>query len=201
MSSDYKQINKHFFKSWVFITFGGYILGFVLTMVGLIAGDLISENWITMPEFQVVVGISMGAGVGLAQRRIVGKYIGVGKQWVWTSIIGLGLSFLLFDFISIVFKETTLNWDFLPFALIFGGLLIGVFQLRMLRVHSKRAIWWIPACIVGWFLAGLMSNVTFTGEWDAILNLGMILSGGVVLGIVTGGMLVWILRSSQSSTL
>ena len=195
MNFEHGQINKHFFKRWVFITFVGYIIGFVLTMIGLIAGDLISENWTTMPEFQAVIGISMGAGVGLAQRRIIGKWIGAGKQWVWASIIGLGLSFLFFDLIAIVWNGATHDWDSLPLALAFGGLFIGLLQLRMLRVHSKRAIWWIPACIAGWVLAGLASNVTFTGEWDAILNLGMILSGGIILGVVTGGMLVWMHRS------
>ncbi len=195
MSFRHGQINKHFFKRWVLVTFGGYLLGFVLTMIGLIIGDLISEKWTTMPEFQFVIGMSMGAGVGFAQRRIIRKWIGVGKQWIWTTIIGLGLSFLIFDLIAIALNGVAQDWDSLYLALVFGGLLIGLIQLRMLRLHSKRAIWWIPTCIVGWVLAGLVSNVTFNGEWDVIVNLCMRLCGGVFVGSVTGVMLVWVLRN------
>ena len=183
------QGGRRFITHWVSVTFGGYLLGFALTMLGLIAGDLFGLPTV----FQSVIGLGMGAGVGFAQRRLAKQALGAAKHWVWTTAVGLWAGFLVFDIIEVAGGELP-NRHSLQYDIVLGGLFVGLLQRRVLSSYSDRANWWVLACILGWSLAGRAANVTFTGQWDAILNLGMILMGGVILGIVTGGALIWLKR-------
>ncbi|MCK4775231.1 MAG: hypothetical protein KAT30_10615 [Candidatus Krumholzibacteria bacterium] len=193
ISSEHGQADRRFFTRWVLATFAGYCLGFVLTILGAIAGDLIG-----MPESQFIVGIGMGAGVGFAQGRAARKWLGATIHWVWTTVIGMGVAFVVFDLVAAVWSEFS---DVLSLQLdvIFGGLLVGLLQRRILRSHSDKANWWVPACVAAWSLAAWTASVTPAGGQNAFLNLGMILFGGVVLGVVTGGALVWIRRHGAAS--
>jgi hypothetical protein len=81
------------------------------------------------------------------------------------------------------------------------GVLVGLLQYRLLSSKSDKAIWWIPTCIAGWTLVAagigvvIGASAAIPGRWlEALVNITIILSGGVVLGAVTGGSLVWILR-------
>jgi hypothetical protein len=169
-------------------TFVGYLLGFVLIILGGIAGDLIG-----LPGSDFIVGIGMGVGIGYAQGRVARQWLGATRHWVWASVIGLGGLFLVEDLVAAAWSEFD-SLHSLQLDVTIGGLFVGLLQRRILCSHSERANWWVPACVVGWGLAAWTASVTFTGALDAILNLGMILMGGVVLGVVTGGALVWILR-------
>ncbi len=181
--------DRTFFIRWVRGTFFGWLLGFVISMVGLMLGELIS-----MPGDEFGFGIGMGVGVGYAQARVARQWLGATGPWVWASVIGLGVPFVAFDLIRAFWSEFPGLFPRQFDAVVIGGLFVGFLQLRILRPHSERASWWVPACVVGWTLAALMPDVTFSGSGDAILNLIMILMGGVVLGVVTGGALVWMLR-------
>lgn len=194
MSSEHSQADRHFFARWVRGTFAGWLLGFVFIILGAIAGDLIG-----MRESQFIVGIGMGAGVGYAQGRVAKQWLGATRHWVWASVIGMGVPFVVFDLVAAVWSEFP-NLLLLPLVAI-GGLLVGLLQRRILCSHSDRANWWVPACVAGWTLAagtaasGPLLDIIFPGRWlSAILNLGVILLGGVVLGVVTGRVLVWMLR-------
>ena len=189
---DQNRTGRRFFFRWVRLTFAGYLLGFVLTMLGLIAGEVIG-----LPEFQIVVGAAMGAGVGFTQNRLARNWLAAGRLWAWASVLGLGASFLIFDLAALVWGNLP-NRESLQLDIALGGLLVGLLQWRVLARHMERAGWWVLASVVGWTLAGRVSNVTFSGDWDALLNLGMILLGGVVLGVVTGGVLVWMVGRSQT---
>ena len=188
MSSEHIQADRHFFIRWVRATFAGYLLGFVLIILGGIAGDLIG-----MPESQFIVGVGMGAGVGFAQGRMARKWLGATRHWALASFIGLGVPFVMFDLVTAGLSG---SYNLLALALdvAIAGLLVGLLQRRILRSHTDRANWWVPACVIGWTLAAWTASATPAGGQDALLNLGMILSGGVVLGVVTGGALVWVLR-------
>ncbi len=188
MSIELSQAELKFFIRWVRSTFFGYLSGFVIIILGGIVGDLIG-----IPGSDFIIGIGMGAGIGYAQGRQARQWLGATWPWVWATVIGLGVPFVLEDLLS----ATGIEFDglhSLQLDVAICGLLVGLLQLRLLRSHSDRAIWWVPVCVVGWTLAAWTASVNFIGEWDAILNLGMILMGGVVLGVVTGGALVWMLR-------
>ena len=194
MSPEHSQADRQFFTRWVRGTFAGWLLGFVFIILAAIAGDLIG---IGERESQFIVGIGMGAGVGYAQGRVARQWFGATRRWAWATVIGMGVPFVASDFASAVWSEFSFS---LPLVVVIGGLLVGLLQRRVLRSHSDRANWWVPACVAGWSLAAgtaAVSGVLSSGPsdpWLVILNVGVILLGGVVLGIVTGGALVWMLR-------
>ena len=57
-----------------------------------------------------------------------------------------------------------------------GSVIGGLLQARVLPSHASRASWWVVATVVSWGLA-----------W----SLG--LAGGIALGAVGGGVLIWLL--------
>lgn len=195
MSPEHSQTDRQFFTRWVRGTFVGWVLGFILIILAAITGDLIGTG---ETESQFIVGIGMGAGVGYIQGRMARQWFGASNRWAWATVIGMGVPFIASDFIGAVWSEYSFS---LPLTVAIGGLLVGLLQRRILCSHSGRANWWVPACFAGWTLAAGTAALSggfldiFPRVWPvAILNLGVILFGGVVLGIVTGGALVWILR-------
>lgn len=193
MGSDHRQEDRQFFTRWVRGTLVGWLLGLLIIIVAGIGGDLIGMG---DADSQVIIGLGMGAGVGYAQGRVVKRWLGAARNWVWTSAIGIGVPFVVFDFVGAI-------WSRLPdvvrleLEIAICGLVVGALQRRVLSPHSSRANWWIPACVAGWTLAtgtaasGSLIDSIFLGK---LLNLATILLGGAVLGLVTGGALVWIRR-------
>ncbi|RMG44634.1 MAG: hypothetical protein D6718_09615 [Acidobacteria bacterium] len=194
MSARHRPAGREFFKRWVGATFAGWLLGFVFIVLAAAGGDLIGVG---DGESQFIVGIAMGAGVGYAQGRVMRRRLDVTWGWVWASAIGLGVPVGAFDIATAVWGE---SWPSIPIAVVTGGLLAGLLQRRILRSRCARADWWVPACVAGWTSAtgtaavsGLLPSGPSAG-WFALVNIAVILLGGVVLGIVTGGALVWMLR-------
>lgn len=112
---------------------------------------------------------------------------------MWATVIGLGTPLVLLDIIEAIWSEFD-KLHSLQLDIAICSLMVGLLQRRILRPHSDKANWWVLVSVAAWTSAAWTASVTFTGEWDAILNLGMILFGGVVLGVVIGGALVWISR-------
>ena len=176
---------------WVRATFLGWLLGFVGLLVGIAVAEMIVP-W----ESQFAVGVGMGWGVAFVQGRWLAKRVESAKGWVWAGLLGLGLPFIVFDIVDAVGGQLPhrLLWDVTS-----GALLTGYLQWRVLRRNTKRAGWWVPACVVGWGGALLAVDLPhLLGYTDsALVNLAAILSGGVVLGLVSGGVLVWLLKGSS----
>jgi len=170
---------------WIRATTLGWLLGFVFVVVLAIVWDMIGG------EAQFMVGVGMGAGVGYLQGRVARTWTGRIRPWLWASIIGMGLPFVLWD----VGSATGLKALFsLPVCVLSGGLLTGVLQHRLLRPRFQRTSWWIPACIVGWGLpAGIiaLSGSGLVSPVFGILSTVAMLLGGVLLGAVTGKALQW----------
>ena len=108
--------------------------------------------------------------------------------------------FLLWDLSAVIGAQSLFS---LPLSVLVGGLFVGILEWRLLRSHSARAIWWVPACLVGW---GLPAAAIALGDWGAfprpggqLLSLGAMLFGGVVLGAVTGKALSWMLGPSVAA--
>jgi len=170
-------------------TFLGWLLGFVLVIVLAIAWDVIGGG------AQFMIGIGMGAGVGLAQGRVARGWLQAPRQWVGASVIGMGGPFVLGDLLS----ATGVDFPYsLPIYVATGGLLAGFLQRRLLRPHSDRANGWVPASVVGWTLpvslVVLNDLDVIPGALGTILFLVAALFGGAVLGAVTGTILIWMLR-------
>jgi len=182
-------------RSWVFTTFGGYAIGFVLAVVLIIAADSIG-----IPS-KAPLGIGMGLGVGLAQRPLARQYIGIGNGWLWSYVAGLTLPMLAYDVARLFLP--TLDVHIAAFVLI-GGALTGVLQWRLLRARLSNAVWWIPAMTVAWSIAGALVVVSdrylpkIPGIIGALLYISMILFGGVVVGLTQRALLQRYVRTAPA---
>jgi hypothetical protein len=180
--------DRGLFVSWLLASFAGWLLGLVLILTAALLGDMLGFG-----GSQFIIGAGMGTGIGYMQGRILQHLSGAAGPWLWASLMGMGAPFLVSDL---------LTWAGLPFPLPLsvgaGGLLAGFLQRRILASLTPRANWWIPASFAGWILAAGMVAISsvltgvLAGFYGTLINLVLILLGGVVLGAVTGGALIWI---------
>lgn len=171
---------------WIKATFWGWLLGVALILILSSVLDAVG-----IEDMQFYVGVGMGLGVGFTQWLLLRKYTDISASWIWASVTGLGLPFLIID----VFLKN-LGGHKLPFSVIAGGMLVSLFQYALLKCKSPKASLWIPACFAGWALAAgtvltinFMMTIKSEGMMNLVLffaNLILILSGGIVLGLITG---------------
>jgi hypothetical protein len=182
------QAGWGFWLGWVLASTVGWIVSVImgLFMCGL-SRDLLGD-WSCNLAWGIVIGIGVGVMQWLVLRRRVS---GVG-WWVLASaaagygimqgvpfVLSLSLSFgLLLRFTGVA-------------AL--GGAVTGILQWLVLRGKVSRAGWWVLASTVGW---GLCMAVMVAGmeAVGAVYGSLRMVGSGAVLGAVTGGALVWLLR-------
>lgn len=171
---------------WTKATFIGWLLGVFLILSLSSALDAAG-----IEHMQFYLGVGMGAGVGLSQWFFFRSFLKLNSSWIFASLFGLGLPFLILDVIG---KDFIINKLILGVA--FGGLTAGFFQFMILRKQSATAYLWIIGSVIAWTLAALTMLVidyTMTLKTSgsanlllALLNLLIILSGGLILGVCTG---------------
>jgi hypothetical protein len=121
----------------------------------------------------------------LAVRRLVS----LTYRWVWGAAIGLGIPFIVAVVIDEIWFSTSEASDiWLVLLAAVGGAFTGVLQAPTLRPYTPLAQWWVLASIIAWGLAWLIS---------ALLGEGGFLLGGIILGAVSGSLLIWILKFSS----
>jgi hypothetical protein len=74
-----------------------------------------------------------------------------------------------------------------------GGVVTGALQWLVLRPKIPRSGWWVPTCALGWVVSVIGVRALPWGGDDSDALRGMVLTGAV-LGMLTGGVLVWLLR-------
>jgi hypothetical protein len=152
--------------------------------------DLIhAGNW-------VYIGVGMGLSIGFAQWCIARKWFGATSQWMWASTIGGAIPFLIADLFGKLWNQN--RWFFMPALAAAGGLLAGLLQRSSLRSYSDRTNWWIAASGAAWMCPALFIQIAvYPGHprtpLEAVRNIGSIMLGGGVLGVVTGSALVWLI--------
>lgn len=178
------------FARWIRASFIGWFIGILLILALAIGFDSIG-----IEHLQFFMGIGMGIGVGYMQWKVLKKAIGIEKNWVWTSIVGLGAPMLLLDLLK-MFSNLSLGNYHLPLSIGLGGICIGLLQHKILAAHSSKSGQWIPGCALGWTAAiALVWGVDYTKHISShnltlfFLNIALILGGGIVLGLITGGFL------------
>jgi hypothetical protein len=195
---DYRNmIDRKLLFSWIRATWFGWLLGIPI----IIALALIGEA-VHIGGSQVLVGAGMGTGIGLMQGRVIRRILHKSGQWICSSIVGLGAPFLLTDISKVV------GWNLpysLPVSIVLGGLIIGSWQALILRSRLGKTGWWLVASVLGWTLAAGTSAIAdflprshvLRGLWGALAYLGIVASGGLILGIVTGLCLAWLFRNES----
>jgi len=167
-----------FWFRWLIATVIGWVVGLILAIVLSYAVVSLFFDETT----NLIVGLALGAGVGLAQMIAVRKILPLTWRWVWGAAAGIGLPFVIAVVIDEMwFSEAeTFEAGFVIVGAV-GGALAGLIQQGALRSHTSLAKWWILASPVSWGLAWL-ANI--------VLGEAGIAVGGIVLGAVSGAMLI-----------
>lgn len=162
---------------WVRATTLGWLLGIVLVVLLAMAWDLVTGG------AQFMVGIGMGAGVGLLQAREVGPPVTSKRAWVVASTVGMGAPFVLWDLGSIAGLGALFS---LPVCALAGALFAGLLQARLLGGSARPR--WVLASVLGWGIPVALMAIgdALPRGAGSILSLPAIFFGGAVLGWVTG---------------
>src|SRR5512140_1658748 len=198
MATSAQSIRRNFVVPWVLATFGGWILGVLLVLV---IGAL-TETFHIGNQFPV--GLGMGLGIGLAQWLVARKGFGASSRWMWASAAGMAAPFLISDLVGARWDEPGQPLLYLDTAA--GALIAGVWQWQILRSRSPRAAWWVLASLAAWVgAAGLIVLVMVPGRPESPIdmwrNVGVMVSGGLVPGIIGGAALAGLLRSAPRGRL
>jgi uncharacterized membrane protein len=186
MDSQVQPASWSFWGRWLVATFIGWVAGIIIAIVL----SYLVVNLFHPKETNLIVGLVLGAVVGLTQMIAVRRLVSLTYRWVWGAAVGLGISFIvavLIDEIWFSASEASDMW--LVLVAIAGGAFAGVLQAPTLRPHTPLAQWWILASIISWGIAWLISTVL--GEAGFLV-------GGIFLGAVSGALLIWILKSSPA---
>ncbi len=179
------MIERKLFILWLRATWLGWLLGVPLIIV------------------LALVGVGMGIGVGLMQGRVIRRILNRRVAWVWTTIVGLGIPFLVTDISKFA------GWQ-LPYSLLVliavGGLIVGLWQALILSSQLYKIGLWTAASALGWSLAALTASIAdslrrsqaIRGIWGALIYLGIVAAGGLILGSVTGVCLARLFRHQSA---
>ncbi len=173
-------------QGWIKATFLGWLLGVVLILV---LSSLLDSAGIDHMQFYL--GVGMGTGVGFTQWLFLKKSLKMDVRWFLYSILGMGLPFIIVDLLPegmIAHKIAT--------GISMGALTTGVMQHLLLKIQTRQAILWIPYSFIGWTMGVLtvfiidytmaLKPILSNNLLLALINLLLILGGGLVLGFITG---------------
>ena len=188
---------------WIGITFIGWFLGVVVLLIISSVLEAVSEQ-----SFQFQIGTGIGIGMGLVQYFILRKRMGIGFEWFWASVIGIGLPYLVFDIIhfSTGWKVTSNYTMFVGGPL--SGLFSGLLYYRILLKHQhQKAHLFFMSNVLGWIISvasvkmiDLTDYANNHAPYVLFLNLFLILFGGFALGTLNGFALKVIQKNNPVKT-
>lgn len=158
-------------------------------IVGTLAAFILSElvvNLVYPKQTNLILGLCIGAAVGLSQKIAVRRWITLAHSWVWGAMVGIGIPFMVIVLLDELRPGAGESLPELP-PLIIGGAICGLLQVPALRPHTSRVYSWVLASTVSWSLA-----------WSAA-NLEYFFGGGGVLGAVSGVLLLWLLTVPKTA--
>lgn len=181
MDAQANEIGSRFLTKWVLFTAGACILGLPLPFL---MNDL--------------AAIPLAAAlVGLAQWLVLRERLPISGLWVLASAVGLGLPRLLGEIIDRAGFVPGLHAGGASQAIgvaavaATGGLLIGLFQVPLLKPHFARTAPWVVASAIGW---GIFSTTLRFNPLEVILRQPIDLSFEVsaVLGVLLTALAVFV---------
>jgi hypothetical protein len=179
---------------WTVVTAIGYSLG-------LYAGFFLAYMLLA----PIIAVITIGVGVGFLQRLVVQRLLEPHRSRMWSpadsagwilgSVFGMTLVFavgwLVVEVGHVDVDRLGVLWLIGAFTI--AGALTGLVQERVLRRYVLQSRWWIAVSALGWGASALGLGFLTTLA-DAVYDVFAILMApaiaGVVLGVITGGVLV-----------
>jgi hypothetical protein len=173
------RIGWGFWLQWVLASTIGSFLGFCL---GFLLFEVLDQGWI-------MFGAGFGSMVGVLQWLFLKVQFSRAGRWVFASTVGFALAFGVGGYFEVLGSsastvQSVSGWTV---VVILGGAVTGILQWLVLRGQVSSAGLWVLASTVGWGLG--------MAVWGAFSPVGEGLPvAGLVMGAVTGGVLVWLLR-------
>lgn len=182
------------FGSWVRATTLGWALGVPAIVLFSVMAESLGQHSLHTP-----VGAGMGLAVGFFQSRAIRRWGLSEWPWFWSCLIGLTTPFLAADLLRLVGVEIPYS---LNLSVVVAGFIAGVSQAVLLRPRFTPPAAWVAAAVLGWSLASgsvaladrLVRFQALRGIPGALAYLGLVASGGLVLAVITGLVLVGRLR-------
>jgi hypothetical protein len=211
MSAENTFIGWRFGLWWVLLTAAGWVIGLPLGFVFVaVAGWIIGVHddsiLLKLGLDNAAAFICIATVVGLMQWLALRRIVRRAGFWVPANIIGFAVASGIHGVVCYVWGYPdnldhflgTVVW---AMAFVAGGTLAGVLQQRILRRQVCHSAWWVPASAVGWGLSviGLGIPSFFLPYGRPFIVLPLVLAP-VLLGIVTGGALIWLLRQPMQQT-
>ena len=176
----------------------------VLLVHGVVFGFSMTEGgtYLSQTLMQIAGGAVIGFGTGLYQKLLLNKLFKVSWSWVYTLMIGFAFTELV---TCIILWQMGINryelrfieFNPLPEALIFAcaGLVTGILQWSILRNYFSGSIFWVLTSTLGWGICILTTY--FLGLLNREGALYGFIVGALLYGIITGTVLIWILKKKE----
>ena len=200
MTSDSTETSVNFFVRWVLYTLVGYVVGFA---AGFLLAHFLLGN--------VMVGMAVGASVGYMQWLLLRHYVPSSSFWIVDNLAGMTVALTMYSVVNMVYGYPfdlgvpggALGWGI---AFVLAGAFAGFFQYRILHRALSQSLVWVPASAIAWGLSvvGLSIPPDMTNPMPLWLFFprNLLLAptvAGLILGVVTGGAILWILKRSEQS--
>jgi hypothetical protein len=186
-------------KRWISASFRGWLSGVFAVIATSGAFDAVG-----LEGYQFYLGISMGGCVGFFQWRTLSHVSRIGSAWIWSAFFGLGIPFLLFDLLK-KYGGYVPGEHSLQYTIALGGAVTALWQTLIMRHFGYHASRWFLSSWSGWILAAATilavdhTKMITNNNWALfVINLSLIVSGGAVLGAVTGPALVSIVGHKKT---
>jgi hypothetical protein len=189
MKAKGSQVGWGFWLQWVVASTVGLYVGWVLSFVLLaFSGIALGLEYCDACD-GLAFGIGLGIGIGVLQWLVLRRRVSGAGWWVLASFAGgYGIMHAGFTGYSESLRMSYVSLLGLTGVVALSGAVTGTLQWLILRGQVSRAGWWVLASTVGWGLAIALSRGVGASDFVAV---GVV---GAVLGAVTGGALVWLLR-------
>lgn len=174
-------------KKWLIAGFLGWLFGTILVLILSSTLDVLGVE-----NVQFFIAIGIGLGIGTAQWVVLRTFTDINKKWIRVTALGLTLPFLIADLLNYL-GILNLKSLLIPVCLAIGSLIVGLYQSKLLKKYQIMKYKWIILSFYSWGLIALaIYSMEFTdliseNVWIGfVINLVLLLSGGIILGITTG---------------
>ena len=182
------DVKKSFpLKKWLIYNFFGWLIGTILVLILSSSFDTIG-----IEDVQFFVAVGIGLGIGTAQWIVLKRITDIKTNWITVTVLGLTIPFLIADTLR-YFELLNLKSLLIPVCVGIGSLLVGFFQSKLLIKYNVGIFNWVVISFFSWILIALAvysveyTNLISQNVWFGfVTNLILLLSGGIILGIITG---------------